>query len=103
MRPCDMTREPGAPTAQDVRLAAISHQLLASYVLEGETPCIQVMRHEGVSDPVPLPPLAWRLLVDILAQCAQGQAVALLPVYAERTTQEAAARLNVSRPFLIRV
>lgn len=103
MRPLDRTREPVAPTAQEVRLAAISHQRLASDVLEGETPSIQVMRYACVSDPVPLPPLAWRLLVDILAQFAQGHAVALLPVHAELTTQAAADLLNVSRPFLIRL
>lgn len=103
MRPLDVTREPVAPTEQETRLAATSHQVLASCVPEGETPCIQVVTHERVSDPVPLPTLAWQLLVDILAQLARGNAVALLPVQAELTSQEAAHLLNVSRPFLIRL
>lgn len=103
MRPSDITCEPVAPTEQEVQLATTSHQWLASCVPEGETPCIQVVTPERVSDPVPLPALAWRLFVDILAQLAQGNAVVLLPVHAELTTQEAAALLNVSRPFLIRL
>lgn len=103
MCPLDVARDPVAPTEQESRLAAASHERLASCVPEGETPCIQVVMHARVSDPVPLPTLAWQLLVDILAQLAQGNAVALLPVQAELTSQETADLLNVSRPFLIRL
>lgn len=103
MRAADTTSEPVPPTEQEVRLAATSHQQLASCVPAEETPCIQVVTHDRVSDPVPLPASAWQLLLDILAQLAQGNAVALLPVQAELTTQEAADFLQVSRPFLIRL
>jgi excisionase family DNA binding protein len=62
---------------------------------------LQFRSRTGVSKNVPLPPLAFKLLIEILEQTASGNAVAILPLRKEVTTHEAAEILNVSRPFVI--
>jgi excisionase family DNA binding protein len=56
----------------------------------------------GTNETLTLPAEAVRLLVDLLAQLAEGNAVTLTPYHAELTTQQAADFLGVSRPFLVK-
>ena len=48
-----------------------------------------------------LPKAVTPLLIHLLTEMAHGNAVTLIPIHAELTTQEAANLLNVSRPYLI--
>ncbi len=48
-----------------------------------------------------LPRQAAQMLADMLAELANGNAVSLVPLQAELTTQQSADLLGVSRPFLI--
>lgn len=54
-------------------------------------------------EPVELPPSVVRVLRAAVRCLARNQAVALVPVERELTTQQAADLLNVSRPYLIRL
>lgn len=94
--PTTMT-DPIQPTESESRLAAFAASALAR-LMEGDLP-VHVPDRE---DPVVLPAAAVRLLVDLLATMAEGNAVTLIPVHAELTTQQAADLLGVSRPFLVK-
>jgi excisionase family DNA binding protein len=89
------------PTQKETRLAEESSQVLASYVRSTSAPVIQLVKKGKGEKQLLLPASALRLLVDILTEMAQGNAVALTPIHAELTTQEAADLLNVSRPFFV--
>ena len=48
-----------------------------------------------------LPHSIYRVLERVVHEMKQGKSVAVMPLYEELSTQEAADLLNVSRPFLI--
>jgi excisionase family DNA binding protein len=88
--------EPVSPSVEDVRLAKASSRRLAPF-LDGNLN----VRIAETDECIELPAVAVRLLVDLLSAMAEGNAVTLIPIHAELTTQQAADLLNVSRPFLI--
>ena len=54
-------------------------------------------------EPLELPDSVYRVLVQTVREMAEGNAVVVIPVQAELTTQEAADILSVSRPYLIKL
>lgn len=95
------TREPVVPTAQEAAIAREASRMLAPFVDHLETLRFHVGEEKKSSHKLALPPYAIRLLLDLLTEMAAGNAVTLIPVHAQLTTQQAADVLNVSRPFLV--
>lgn len=95
------TREPIVPTAQDAAIAREASRMLAPYVEHMESLRFQVGEEKKVTQKLLLPATAIRLLLDLLTEMAAGNAITLIPVHAQLTTQQAADVLNVSRPFLV--
>jgi excisionase family DNA binding protein len=92
------------PTESEATLARESGRQLSLHLkTKEEAQSIRVIDQEGEHEAVRIPTAAFRLLIDILSEMAQGNAVSLIPVHAELTTQEAADILNFSRPFLVKL
>jgi excisionase family DNA binding protein len=95
----NLLQRPIMPSADDAELAAQASRQLSRVKQEGAELRVQIDGGETLR----LPKSVSNLLYHLLTEMAQGNAVTLIPIHAELTTQEAADYLNVSRPYLIRL
>jgi excisionase family DNA binding protein len=95
--------EPVAPTEDEAALARESSRRLVHYLGARDDVRLEISAEGCTSDTLTVPVSALRLLVHILTEMAQGNAVTLIPIHAELTTQQAADLLQVSRPFLVKL
>ena len=95
--------EPVSPTEKEAALAKESSRQLAPLLGARRELALQILKDGRPSEPVLVPLAAVRLLVRILTEMGKGNAVTLIPIHAELSTQEAADLLNVSRPFLVKL
>jgi excisionase family DNA binding protein len=86
-----------AATARACLMAALDHSKAQEIKL-----IIDTGDEAGQTPVLTLPPRALRFFADVLRQMAKREPMLLVPQKCELTTQEAAAFLNVSRPFVIK-
>lgn len=86
--------------ASEIEQARQSSRTLSKYA-DADRVRLTLQASNGKTDELILPGAVLQVLLDALAQMAQGNAVSLMPVHQELSTQEAANLLNVSRPFLV--
>lgn len=94
---------PTLPSEADAVLAKETSRVLASHIRNSDPMELRIPDDPSPEGMVKLPLSAARMLVRILEEMARGNAVTLIPVHAELTTQEAAEMLNISRPSLIQL
>ncbi len=92
-------------TDQEAEMAKIAQRCLMAALDHPRAQRIALVDEKGLLTDAPvleLPPQALRFFADMLGMMAQRRPVMLVPQNHELTTQEAAALLNVSRPFVIK-
>ncbi len=95
--------EPVMPTEKDIQLATESSRVLARISGKKRSSFEIEFIGEKKGTTITVPLSVFRMLLTILTQMAVGNAVTVIPIHSELTTQEAAELLNVSRPYLIQL
>jgi excisionase family DNA binding protein len=93
--------EPTVPSDRDAVLAEAVSRALERLHADETALRVQVAAAGHEVTTLDLPAGAARLLLDILKEMAAGNAVTLVSLEAEITTQQAAEVLNVSRPYVV--
>ncbi len=92
------------PTSEDLELARQSSRRFGSLVGAGSQIEIHAQSRGGKHpEAAAIPMAAFRLLVQILSEMADGNAVTVIPMHREMTSQEAADFLEMSRPSLLKL
>ena len=88
------------PSPDEVQAARVAARTLSR---NGAGPMIRFAVEGQSVEPISLPASIFALVVDLLSKLGNGNAVTIVPVEAELTTQQAADYLNVSRPHLVKL
>ena len=88
------------PTNEEIEKAKSSSRTLSKYADADEIK-ISIKNAINDSEELELSGHVVQLLLNVLSEMSKGNAISIMPIHAELSTQEASNILNVSRPFLI--
>ncbi|MYM21467.1 excisionase family DNA-binding protein [Duganella sp. FT135W] len=92
------------PDEKAINAAVVASRQLATFLsTKVETQRLELVNERQQREVIELPAVALGLLGEILSELALGNAVTVVPIHAELTTQESADMLNVSRPHLVKL
>ena len=92
------------PDTRESELAQRGERELAAWLsTKLDAQRISILGEDDKNHTIELPTSALTMLLDVLGELAVGNAVQIVPVHAELTTQEAANLLNVSRPYMVKL
>ncbi len=92
-------------STEEAEMAKIAQRRIMASLDHSRAHRIALIDRDGAGDSSPvleLPPKVLRFFAEMLGAMAEQKLVTLVPQKHELTTQEAAAFLNVSRPFVIK-
>ncbi len=92
-------------STEEAELAKVAQRCIMASLDHSRAHRIALIDSDGGTDSSPtleLPPKVLRFFAEMLGAMAEQKLVTLVPQKHELTTQEAAAFLNVSRPFVIK-
>ena len=90
------------PTSDEIDVAKQSSRTLAKYASVDRVQ-MSITGSNGETDEFVLPGHVMQILLDVLSEMSNGNAISLIPHNQEISTQEAANILNVSRPYLVKL
>ncbi|WP_417625094.1 helix-turn-helix domain-containing protein [Paremcibacter congregatus] len=96
-----MAQEITLPDEKEKELAGVGSRMFAKYIDEKDVSLRVVSESNG--ETITIPQKTLRHIIDLLTEISKGNAVTLMPVHMELTTQEAANILHCSRPHLIKL
>ncbi|MCK0129273.1 excisionase family DNA-binding protein [Erythrobacter sp. F6033] len=89
------------PSAEDIDAARVAARAFSK--LDQSKAISFKPESEDITEPITIPANIFRTIITMLVEMGNGNAVAVVPVSAELTTQQAADLLNVSRPHLVKL
>jgi excisionase family DNA binding protein len=91
------------PSEEEVNAAKELSRPLSKYADKERVRVSIKGEDDGVADEMVIPGQFVQIMLRVFSEMSKGNAINILPVHYELSTQEAANLLNVSRPYLVKL